>query len=426
MRKTGKSIAALFVALMVVLTLMVPAFAASTITQGATISAPTANSTATVNVATGNAGDTLYLYQVIDANFDPASNNLTMDYTQLFKDFLTATSTTLSLDSYDALASDSAALKDILGAFTAYVKGLTPAPTAAKQATTDGSGKAVFSNVEMGQYIVIGGGNTTGALIYQTVTAEVVPHIDANNEYKIASSYDVEMKVSTPAIEKEVQGTAQDGDKETASIGDIVEYTLTIAVPTYPAGATNKTFFIGDTLSNGLRLNADSIVVKGVAGANETTLAVPAAYTTNTAGATNNGGTFYVDFKFAEIAAYTNVVVTYTATITDQVALGTTGTGNPNDVTLVYSNTPFNGNTWVPSGDPEDPDRPETSDPGYGSDDDTKTVYSYALVIDKYDSNETTKKLSKAVFEVYYGSEAPANLVATITTGEAALQTSAA
>lgn len=204
MKKTSKSIAALFVALMVVMSFMVPAFAASTPTAGATSFKPTNTSTATVNVATGNANDTLYMYKVVDAQFNPTveSNNLVKTFTTLFQAFLTAKGNPLTVAGYAALENDSAALKLLLGDFTAYVK--TNSSATPYSATTNAAGKAVFTNIPMGQYIVVGGGNTNGAFIYQTVTAEVLPHIEGL-EYKLYPSYDVAMKQKKQTLQKRSQ-----------------------------------------------------------------------------------------------------------------------------------------------------------------------------------------------------------------------------
>lgn len=413
MKKTSKKFAALFVALMVALTVMVPAFATSTPTTGATETAPTADSTATINVETGNEGDFLYMYKVVTANFDVASNNLTMEFTALFEAFLAATGSTMTIEDYDALDDDSDALEQLLGDFTAYVK--TNSSAYDYESTTVTGGAAAFENVAMGQYIIVGGGNTNGALIYQTVTAEVIPHI-VNREYRIYSSYEVEMKTDDTSVDKEITGgTEADGSYDTATIGDEITFELKIAVPTYPLGATNKTFFVGDTLSSGLKLNADSINVKGFTSDFDagTELAAP-AYTTDTSGATDNGGTFFVDLNIDEIKSYKFITIEYTVTLTEEAVLGT-AVGNPNDVVLVFSNDPFNGDTWEPSDDPEDPDRPTEDDPGYGSHKDKEIVYTYALLINKFAAENKELSLANATFEVRLGS-ADGTLVGTITT----------
>lgn len=396
MRKLSKSISAIAVVMMLAIALFTPALATST--GSGTVVTPTATSTAAVSVATANAGDSLHMFKVVDADFDPTTNTLTFEFTQLFADFMDDnTAYEMTVEEYAALDADSDALNDVLGAFTAYVK--TEEPTPYAQALTDTNGEATFTGVEMGQYIVVGAGNTNGALVYQTVTAEVIPHT-ADGEYKIYTAYEVEMKTTEPTVEKEITGgtvtDTYDDEKETASIGDTVTYGLTINVPTYPAHATNTTFYVGDVLSAGLELDADSIVVKD---ANGDALTEGTHYTV---AASADGDKFFIDFVYDEIKANEVVTVEYDAVITDDAVIG--GDGNDNLVTLVYSNNPFNGDGWEPSDDPDDPDRPDEDDPGYGKNKDEEVVYTYGLFIDKFAKGDEDSKLIGATFEIYEGS----------------------
>lgn len=412
MKKPRKPIAALLLSLFIILTMVVPALAESSPSDGASENEAKADSTATVNVTSGNPNDTLNMYQVIEVSFDPDKNDLSFKFTELFKEFMASSVAYKDMTVEDYSELDADGLKQLLDEFTAYIKSKIPIPSPSETATTDESGNAEFNDVAMGQYIIVGDGSSTGALIYQTVTAEVVPHI-SGDKYMIYSSYDVKMKTHKPTVEKAIEdGTVYDEDKPTASIGDEVSYKLKIAVPTYPAGATNTTFFVGDSLSQGLRLKADSIIVKGFEtdGGEGTILTEDTHYTTDTTGAVGNGGKFYVNFKYDQIKQYTFVTVEYTVTITNQVVIGT-NEGNPNDVTLVYSNSPFDGETLGPG---------DEIPPGHGQVKDRKVVYSYALVINKYDKDNKEKKLPHATFAVYYdlpeGQED--EYVATITTGE--------
>lgn len=418
--KIVPQISALLLAFLITMTLCVPALATSTPTEDA--EKVTVTSGATANVVVGvtdpaegaaNGGDTLLAYKVVEITYSQTSNTLEHEFTSLFTNFIGSGAggqwSSLQPEDYGALEED--ALKVLLGAFTAYVMRQNPVPGADKEAVADGDGVAIFQNMDMGQYIIVGSGSTQGAKIYQTVTAEVVPIVGAveeKNVYQLYTSYTVSMKTSTPSVEKTISaGTVgddkspdeEDGGKhqQTASVGDVVTYLLTVQVPVYPHGATNRTFYLGDTLSEGLKLAADSFVVTGIdAGGNQVPLETPTAYATDTTGCAGNGGAFYVDFSFAAIAGYAQVTVAYQCTITQEAKVGT-ATGNGNDVDLVYSNDPFNGDTWTP----ETPEKPRPEGPGYGKDEDKKIVYTYALVVDKFEENQAGKKLAGAVFEVY-------------------------
>lgn len=101
----------------------------------------------------------------------------------------------------------------------------------------------------------------------------------------------------------------------------------------------------------------------------------------------------------------------YTAVITEEASLGTI-TGNPNDVDLIYSNSPFDGNTWEPG-----EDRPDHTE-GYGHDEDKEIVYTYALAIDKYEEKMPGEKLAGATFEIHKQVDCKDEAIATITTDE--------
>lgn len=407
MKKPLKRISAIAVAILMFLSLSASAFATSTHSQEATASNATATSTANIVVSTGNNGDILSAYKVVEANFNPTTNNLTYSFTQNFKNFQQSATgeayKNLTPTTYCDYTTDSDELKTILGLFTAYVKENSNLE-ANYTSNTISKGKATFSDVAMGQYIIVGSGNTTGAYIYQTVSAEIIPFInETTNKYQLYSSYDVTLKTSQPTGQKNMAGTTKDGSYDTATIGDTITYTLLGSVPTYPAGSTNTTYYMNDTLSNGLTLNDTSIVVKGIISPNnspqETTLAKGTDYNI-----TINGQNIYIDFVYENIKAFDEITVTYEAILNENAKIGT-ATGNPNSYKLIWSNAPYNGNGGThPTGN------------GYGSATDEEIVYTYALIVNKYKENAETNKLANATFEIYNNSECTGNPIGTITT----------
>ncbi|WP_195985200.1 SpaA isopeptide-forming pilin-related protein [Clostridium sp. D33t1_170424_F3] len=420
MKKQLKHLSALALALMMVISLCIPAMATSEGKGALKTINPGSTATIVVGVAdptdkAANGGDNLLAYQVVSITYNDVNNTLGYVFNDVFQAFLGDELgkdwAGLTAEKYCDMSEDE--IKPLLGAFSAYIKAQDPKPEATKAAVADDQGVATFKKMPMGQYIILGDGASTGAKIYQTVTAEVEPevkNVNGKDVYQIYEEYSVKMKTSTPSVGKDITGGTvtdeaintgkQDGDKhdkhqQTASIGDEVSYMLTVMVPTYPAGATNKTFYMGDTLSNGLKFTADSIVVKGHTTNSANAVVLDGtAYTADVTGVAGNGGTFYVDFDYDEIAKYDFVTVEYKAVVTSEAAIGT-GTGNHNDVELVYSNSPFDGNTWKPG-----EDRPGDK-PGYGKDEDKEIVYSYALVIDKFEEKNEGEKLAGAQFEIY-------------------------
>lgn len=410
MLKLKKSVSLLLAVLLLAI-MAIPAFAKSTPKDTANKVTANGASTATVSVATGNDGDVLKAYKVVNATID-AGNQLNFEFTASFKAFLAATPkySTLTVDDYcdpAKYASDSSALKELLGAFTAYVKANSTA--ADFESSTVSSGSADFTALTMGQYIIVGSGNNKGAYVYQTVTAEVVPFVE-NGEYKIYDAYSVTMKNTKPTTDKSIEeGTVKDGTKDTASIGDTVKFKLMGTIPTYPNGATNTTYFLADTLSNGLTLKSEKadFVVKGYPDADETgvVLQLDRDYKI-----TFDGQKIYIDFIYGQIKQYSKVTVEYDVILNENAKVGT-AEGNPNDLDLIWSNSPFDGTTYEPG----NPDRPNDTN-GYGKLSDKEVIYTYALAINKFDKDETSKKLSGVVFEIHKQEDCLDAPIAEITT----------
>ena len=263
----------------------------------------------------------------------------------------------------------------------------------------------------MGQYIIVGSGNTNGAYIYQAVTAEVEPFVE-NDEYKIYEQYSVKMKVSKPTVEKDIiNGTATDGNRQTASVGDIITYKLSAAVPVYPKGATDTTLYIGDELSEGLTIDINSIVVKGENGENSKGLINGNEYTVK-----HEGQKFYVDFNYGKIKTYTTVTVEYKATLNEKAKVGT-AVGNENIVNYVYKNSPFDGTTY----NSENTDRPTQNTLGFGNDDDKEIVYTFGVAIEKIDKDNNAVKLKNAKFKLYDNKECTGNTIKEVTTNESGI-----
>lgn len=191
-----------------------PVHATSVKTEGATSKKADNSSTSNIVVETGNNGDALSGYKVVQVSID-SNNQLDYKFTDTFEAFKASSTDYVDLkitDYVDAkkYANDSKELNKLLGEFTAYVKDSNNHVSEDITSTTFTDGKATFQNVGLGQYILVGKGNSNGALIYQTVTAEVVPTVNGGN-YEIFDSYSVKMKTSSPSVSKSVTGTKLSG-----------------------------------------------------------------------------------------------------------------------------------------------------------------------------------------------------------------------
>ncbi len=222
-------------------------------------------------------------------------------------------------------------------------------------------------------------------------------------------------KKTTPDVEKEVTGGTADethNDKDgnpiqTASVGDVLTYTVTPTMPKYPVNALNKTFYIADRMTAGLTFIADSIqiaidgeVITGVA--NEEGIYI----------FTNNAGTviaraksesldgmngFNLNFDYeklqnSESGAVATPVVTYKAVVNEKAVVGQEG--NNNDVDMFYAKDPSAGFTWD--------NLDETPDGAVGVEkkEDKKIVYTYQVSFKKVQEDGETP-LAGAIFGIY-------------------------
>lgn len=364
-----------------------------------------------------NSGDELSAYKVIDIKYSKNANNLTYEFTDTFKGFLRENQIWAELDvaSYVELLSQEnltgiegeKSLEQLLGAFSSYCK--THNISDDYSAVVSETGIAHFGQVDMGQYIILGEGRTTGEKVHQTVTANVAP-VTSQGVYKLFDRYFVKMKTKKATLTKEiVAGTTLDQNMHTACVEDEIIFQITIPMTefAYPEGATNKTFYVSDTLGYGMEFvsQADDFIVRGyndipTSEAVGIVLPYSVAYTVTFETddkEQNKGGIAYIDFAYDEILQYQYVTIEYKTKLTEHASVGTRD-GNENIAELVYSNTPFEGTTWSPDSGGE---RPNGITPGYYACSDVENIYTYAIVIDKYDARNYSKKVENAVFAVY-------------------------
>lgn len=406
MKKVSKLLAVV-VTLAIMVTLNIAVFATTTKTDGTKANVVNGGETAKINVLTGNENDVLNAYKVIETIYDKDTNTINRNFTTTFESFKAANTEYKAMTVDDYVKLNETKLKEVLGKFATYVRANNVKPEYVSTNVSNDE-KAEFKTVSMGQYIIVGSGNTNGAYIYQTVTAEVEPFVE-NNQYKIYEQYSVKMKVSKPTVEKDIMnGTVADGNRQTASVGDVITYKLSAAVPVYPEGATDTTLYIGDELSEGLTIDINSIVVKGESGENAKGLINGNEYTVK-----HEGQKFYVDLNYGKIKTYTTVTVEYKATLNEKAKVGT-AVGNENIVNYVYKNSPFDGTTY----NSENTDRPTQNTPGFGNDDDKEIVYTFGVAIEKTDKDNNAVKLKNAKFKLYDNKECKGDAIKEVVTNE--------
>lgn len=366
MKHTSKIVAVMLAVLMMACMLPMVAFAAETPSTDRVAIGSFASGTITINAS--NADDSFAVYKVIDVSYNSTANEVTYAFTTAAKAYNATLESAPTVAQYQAWASDSAELKNYLGGFARYVKANSVAANYTGQATEK---VCTINGVAMGQYLVLGTGSSTGAYVYQLMTATFKP----DSDLKVNTGVTLSSKASQPTVSK----TANDTQVAT---GDTVIYTVEVTIPTYPAGATNRTFEITDVLPAEIDyVSTTSVKV-------DSTVLDASTYTFS-----NDANLKWVIDDFDAIASGAKLVIVYTATVKSNI---TVTAGATNTAKLTYSNDPY----------------------GTGSHeiDDKVTVYSYGIDLTKYgkvsESSESVRDLlSGVVFELYKGSVAPENKI---------------
>lgn len=214
--------------------------------------------------------------------------------------------------------------------------------------TKQANGTASVSNLPLGYYFVT---STTGALCNLTTTNPSATIHDKND-----MPFD---KVD---------------NKDSADVGETVNYTITGKVPDY-TGFTTYTYLITDTMSEGLTFKKDVAVKIGNTQIDGSTVATWITYTPNADAATG----FKLDIPVKSYTIGAEIKVTYSAVVNEK-AVAKIG---KNSATLTYSNNPADSTKT-------------TTTPA-----DEETVYSSKIVIDKYQTGKEGTKLKGATFVLY-------------------------
>lgn len=298
--------------------------------------------------------------------------------------FLKALKADTSYGSLFTDCTDAAAVAKVLGNNNTNTA-LANAVAKLAYANKTGTGTALTSGENTladGYYLIVDTTeNVAAGSAYNTALLQVVGNIN------------IAVKTDAPTVEKKVledDKYNQDGSYGTGyndvadyNMGDAVSFHLIGSVPDMSRYDTYKYIF-HDTLSEGLTLNEDSIkvyVASDKAGTDKTEIT---GWTKAV-----NGQSFTVSFTDLKTVSGVSqgkyIIVEYTATLNQSAVVGLDG--NPNTVYLEYSNKPDQSG----SGDNNTGNTPE----------DKVIVFTYELDTTKVDGQNATEKLNGAEFVLY-------------------------
>jgi len=400
--KTTRKLFSLLLALALMLSLAVPAMADDTTTTPAY----------TVTITGHKTGHTYEAYQIFGGSLDSTGailSNITWGAGidgDAFLDFLTSEATgifseTRVIDGKETIINNVFAgcqsAEDVAKVLSGYADKDTMLDIFAKyagnylttaQGTSNGSDGTTYtiSNLPAGYYLIKDQDNTLADAqddFYTKFMLEVVANVP------------VSVKGSVPSVEKTTADTADGtyGETTTAMIGETVYFELTATLPSNFEIYDDYYFTFNDTMSEGLTFNQIEQVY--VQRASETAV-IPAEFidgdlsseATDVKVTTAADGTSSFEIKIGDLKAKefptllleNKIVVRYSATLNKNAVIASTG--NPNEVTLDYSNNPYD-------------DGEGTTGP------DEVTVFTFGLDIDKHDKADTSKKLAGAEFVLY-------------------------
>lgn len=246
--------------------------------------------------------------------------------------------------------------------------------------TTAINGKITIAGLSQGEYRIFEDAysNTSankGYILdaeYHTFTVQKDGKIQVDGN--VSANATIQVANHRPDMKKEVYNGTEWKQDAQYGVGDTVPYKITIEVPKNIDKLS--TFTVTDT-PTGLTDNVSSIEVKD----DTTDLTKNTHYTV-----ADNGNGFTITFTPAEMAAYAGekLVITYTATVSNDAVVG--GKGNSNNAKLTYTNKI---NTH------DSPAAPSTN-----TIEDSAVMYSFGIKVVKTAENGTTA-LPGVVFDLY-------------------------
>lgn len=346
-----------------------------------------------------NANSVYTAYRLLDAvdgspDDSPSITMIAYTVNEKYRTILeSATGTTGDANIVAAIAGyDDDALRAFAETVYAAIKAANLTPdeqTNADDPATDGvdesETKDVFEDVEQGYYLIeeiTSDGEIKSLVMLDTAGKEDIT---------------VETKETVPTVDKVIVGEDDAESKhDDVAVGDTVNFKITGTVSDQYANYKSYYYSFGDTMSAGLKLDTGTVAVYVVNGGNK--VPVKGAAPLFVVEETTNGFTATANLKELdaandgfEITDTTEIVVEYSATVTEDAVSGVNG--NTNQVTLSYENDPYHEADEDPNDPADTPDNPGETPPS------TAIVFTFEIEANKKDGEGNA--LTGAGFTLY-------------------------
>lgn len=318
-------------------------------------------------VITGlNSGDTVSAFLIADADISE-SNDLTYDFADNVPAPYNTVEGLTSITSDGTNFNQNSDMQNAAGAIAAAITANTPV----SQAVAKGNGSAELT-LGSGYYLVRVTATSGESYVYQNMVIDVSPVAGANGSYVAKEDQTIDVKKTPVDVEKTV-GSNYAEKTDAYTVGQMVPFKITTAIPNYPADSLYATFVIGDRPTAGLEIDTSSIKINGVAAANCADYRITAA---------KNGYeiTFSKDYILANPGQ--SLVVTYQAKLTSAAFSRSDTDVTGNTATVTFNPNPYSDTTAKP--------------------DDSTKVQTYGYVFPKVgQTSNSVEALAGAVFTLY-------------------------
>ena len=194
-------------------------------------------------------------YQIADADID-AHNNLTYHF---------VSGLPAEYDSADELshvATDGTSFKQGSAMQNAAAKIATAMTGKAAYMSATAQGTSATLTLGSGYYLVRMTSTSGKTRVYQNMVIDATPQtVPGAQRYETRRLDPINVKKTDVNVTKTVDEGESSTDKH--SVGDSIPFTVSTAVPSYPADSANATFIIGDKPTEGLEIDPASIEVNG-------------------------------------------------------------------------------------------------------------------------------------------------------------------